>query len=65
MLNCKEASRLISQQQDRALSIGERLSLQMHLALCGACVRVSDQVEFLRKALAQYTKRGAGPDDER
>jgi len=65
MLTCKDASRLISQRQDRALSVRERLSLQMHLALCAACVRVSDQVEFLRKALAQYTKRGAGSDEER
>jgi len=65
MLNCKEASRLLSQREDRELAVGERLALRMHLALCGACTRVSEQLGFLRKAVAQYAKRGAGPDDER
>ena len=65
MLTCKEASRLMSQRQDRALSVRERLALQMHLALCAGCSLVSGQLEFMRKALSQYAKRGAGPDDER
>ena len=65
MLTCKEASRLISQRQDRALSVRERLALGMHLALCKGCVRVSDQVDFLRKALARYAGRDDGPDDKR
>ncbi len=65
MLNCKEASRLMSQRQDRELSVGERLALRMHLALCGPCVRVSEQVEFLRKALARYAGRSVGRDDDR
>jgi len=65
MLNCKEASRLLSQREDRELAISERLALRMHLALCSACVRVSEQLDFLRKAVSQYAKRGAGPDDER
>lgn len=65
MLNCKEAGRLLSQRQDRALSMSERLSLRMHLALCEACVRVSDQLDFLRKAVSRYAQRGSGPTDER
>lgn len=63
MLTCKEASRLISQRQDRALSMRERLALQMHLAMCAGCALVSKQLEFMRKALAEYAKRGAEPDD--
>jgi hypothetical protein len=65
MLNCKEASRLMSQRQDRALSVGERLALRMHLALCRPCVRVSEQVDFLRKALARYAEGDSGPGDKR
>jgi len=65
MLTCKEASRLISQRQDRELSVGERLALRMHLALCKGCVCVAEQVEFLRKALARYAERGPGKDGER
>lgn len=65
MLNCKEASRLLSQRQDRELTVGERLSLRMHLALCEACTRVSEQLDFIRKAVTRYAGRGSGPDDER
>lgn len=65
MLTCKDASRLISQRQDRALSVRERLALRLHLALCEGCVRVSEQVDFLREALARYAQRGGGPGDER
>lgn len=65
MLTCKEASRLMSQRQDRELSVGERLSLRMHLAMCAGCVRVSDQVDFLRKAIARYAGRDDGPDEKR
>jgi hypothetical protein len=65
MLTCKEASRLISQRQDRELSMRERLALQMHLALCAGCSLVSSQLEFMRKALSKYAQRGAEPDDKR
>ena len=53
-LTCKEASRLQSQAQDRALTVGERLSLRMHTAVCDACTRVARQMEFLRRALREY-----------
>jgi hypothetical protein len=65
MLTCKQASRLISQRQDRALTVGERLSLRAHLAICAACARVSEQVDFLRRALARYAGRDSGPDETR
>jgi len=64
MLTCKDASRLISQSQDRELSLSERLALRVHLAVCGACVRVTEQFDFLRKALARYAERDANPEDK-
>jgi hypothetical protein len=51
MLSCKEATRLISQRQDRALSLGERLKLALHLGICDGCRAVSRQVDFMRRAL--------------
>lgn len=65
MLTCKDASRLISQRQDREMTVRERLSLRMHLALCAGCVRVSEQVDFLRKALARYAGRDDGSGGKR
>ena len=50
-ISCKEATRLMSQAQDRELSLGERASLRFHLAICRGCRAVNAQFEFLRRAL--------------
>jgi len=50
---CKEASRLMSQAQDRRLTLGERASLQMHLAICRGCRAVNAQFAFLRRAMRE------------
>ena len=58
-LTCKEASRLLSQRLDRELTLGQRASLRLHLALCGACTRLKAQFEFLRRALSAYSEADA------
>ncbi|HKX38094.1 MAG TPA: zf-HC2 domain-containing protein [Burkholderiales bacterium] len=50
-LSCKEATRLMSQSQDRELSLGERAALKIHLAMCRGCRAVSEQLGFLRRAV--------------
>jgi hypothetical protein len=56
-ISCKEASRLMSQAQDRELSLGERATLQVHLAICRGCRAVSAQFQFLRRAVRLLTDR--------
>jgi hypothetical protein len=60
-LTCKEAARLISEGLDRNLNVAERTRLQVHVAVCKACERVTKQFEFLRRAARQYP----GPGEER
>jgi len=55
-LNCKEASRLLSQAMDRKLSPWDRTRLRLHLVLCDACNNFDRQVRFLRRAVAQLLK---------
>ncbi|TAN52267.1 MAG: zf-HC2 domain-containing protein [Methylococcaceae bacterium] len=50
MLNCRQISRLFSRSQDRPLTFKEKLSLRLHLMLCGACRRFAGQLRFLRQA---------------
>ena len=50
-IDCREASRLISQQADRRLPLGRRLQLRLHLLICDACSNFSRQVELLRKGV--------------
>lgn len=55
MLSCKDASRLISQSLDRRLSLGERISLRMHLLMCDVCKRFSYQLGLMRIAVRRMT----------
>lgn len=50
MLNCKEASELMSQNMDAGLPFGKRLSLQMHLMMCHGCSNFLRQIQFLQRA---------------
>jgi hypothetical protein len=54
MLSCKDASRLVSDSLDRQLSWRQRLSLRIHLLMCGVCARFRRQVLFLNQAAKQY-----------
>jgi hypothetical protein len=51
---CREASELISQAQDRPLTVREKLVLYVHLPLCEGCRHFREQVGFLRRAVRQY-----------
>jgi len=50
MLNCREATRLISQSMDAKLPWHRRWALKGHLLYCIWCRRYDAQVQILRKA---------------
>jgi hypothetical protein len=54
MLSCKEATRLLSQRQDRALTMSENVKLRLHLVACFACTRFARQLAFMRMALSRW-----------
>jgi anti-sigma factor RsiW len=54
MLSCKDASRLLSQRDDRALEPLERIRLRLHLFACDACRRFGAQLAFMRRAMRRY-----------
>lgn len=47
MLMCKEATRLISEGLDRRLPFTQRMSLRLHVMMCGACLAYKRQIEAL------------------
>ena len=61
MLTCKEITRLLSESQDRKLSVAEKLKLEMHLAMCRGCKAYKGQLAFLREACRRYTRQ---PDSQ-
>ncbi len=54
LVSCKEATRLLSQREDRRLTRGEILRLRLHLAVCTACSRFARQLRVLRRAMRAY-----------
>lgn len=60
MINCKQATRLMSEEQDRSLSLRERLSLRAHNMMCRGCTNYREHMAFLRKAAERFRKGGPG-----
>ncbi len=56
MINCQQATRLISEAQDRPLSMVEKVSLKFHTMMCSGCRNFSAQVPFLSQAMKAYAK---------
>ncbi len=52
MINCKEASQLASDVQERPLSLVEKFNAYIHLLICKHCVNFNKQLQFMRKATA-------------
>ncbi len=52
--NCKHTTELMSQGQDRALTLTERMRLNIHLLLCTRCRTFTQQLSFMRTALRRY-----------
>ena len=57
MLSCREVTRLVSQRQDRALGLRERVALRLHFAICEGCRNVNAQMDFLRRAVRRLSER--------
>lgn len=54
---CKHTAELLSQGQDRPLTLPEKISLRLHLLLCDGCRNFSRQLDFMRTALRRYRDR--------
>jgi len=59
MLTCKDASRLVSERQERSLRFGERWGLRLHLWICVHCRRFEQQLRLLRMALRRLARTEA------
>jgi predicted anti-sigma-YlaC factor YlaD len=50
MMNCKQATELMSQELDRQLSWYERMALRFHVMMCDGCTNFRRQMAFVRNA---------------
>ncbi len=54
MLNCKTVTQLLSEAQERELSLAERMQLALHLSMCSGCRNYRKQIGFLRTAVRHH-----------
>ncbi len=59
MINCRQATRLISQSMDTKLPWHRRLAMRVHLLYCIWCRRYARQLKFLRSAAKQLPPESA------
>ena len=64
MLNCKEATALLSRDLDGQLTLWQRASLRLHLMACDGCTHFGRQIGFIRAALQRFPGQGDGPPSE-
>ena len=62
-LTCREASRLLLEDEDRELAPSERIALQVHVKICFACQRFVSQLNFMRRATRAWRKHGESDVD--
>jgi len=56
MLNCHDATKLMSESQERPLLLMERMSLKLHLSMCSGCSNFREQMKTLRMMTRNYAK---------
>jgi Putative zinc-finger len=56
IISCKDASHLVSLQEDAPLTFWQRITLRLHLSVCDACTRFEQQIRFLRTAMQRYSR---------
>ena len=55
MLNCKNATKLMSKSQEYPLALKDRLALRFHLTMCSGCNNYNKQMNFIRKACGRIS----------
>ncbi|MBD5770766.1 zf-HC2 domain-containing protein [Marinomonas colpomeniae] len=56
MMNCKEATQLLSEKLDRPLGTKEKVALGFHTTICVSCRNFAHQMEELRDISKHYMK---------
>jgi putative zinc finger protein len=61
-LTCREATRLLLEDEDNELAPADRLALQVHVKICFACQRFVSQLNFMRRATRAWRNHTESED---
>lgn len=54
MLSCNDATKLMSQSQDKTLTLKQRTRLKLHLLMCSGCTNFNKQMNIIHKAMQRF-----------
>jgi hypothetical protein len=63
-LTCREATRLLLEDEDHELAPADRLALQVHVKICFACQRFVSQLNFMRRATRAWRNHTESDEGE-
>lgn len=64
MMNCREATRLMSEAQDRKLTLRESAELEFHKMMCKGCRNFSKHMGSLRFFMQEFAQTAEKPDQD-
>jgi len=56
MMNCQKSTQLLSESQERHLSLKEKILLKTHVMMCSGCRNFGEQMKSLRELSRAYAK---------
>jgi len=56
MMNCRDATQKMSEELERPLTLGEQMSLNVHVVVCPPCRNFRRQAAFLRESMRAYAR---------
>lgn len=65
MMNCQQATRLLSDAQELKLSLKGRAALKMHVMMCSGCRNFAQQMGDLRDIARAYAKGTEAESEDR
>ena len=62
-LSCKQATRLLLEDEDHEISAADRIALQVHVKICFMCQRFVSQLNLMRRATRAWRKHSESDVD--
>jgi len=62
-LSCKQATRLLLEDEDHEISAADRIALQVHVKICFMCQRFVSQLNLMRRATQAWRKHSESDVD--
>lgn len=65
MMNCRQATHLLSEAQDRTLTVSERIHVRLHCMMCSGCANYDKHMDALRLITRTFAKSTVADDDNK